>query len=119
MSGRGWRRLPRIGRPDVDAEVRAEIESHLEMQAQELMDAGYTPERARWEAARRFGDRHGVEREVLRIDRAMDREVRRTQHLEDLMLDIRALDPTRSPRCSRLASLPPCCPRAVRPPWTW
>lgn len=89
MSGRGWRRLPRIGRPDVDAEVRAEIESHLEMQAQELMDAGYTPERARWEAARRFGDRHGVEREVLRIDRAMDREVRRTQHLEDLMLDIR------------------------------
>jgi putative ABC transport system permease protein len=89
MRKRGWRSLPRIGRPDVDADVRAEIESHLEMQAQELMDAGYTPERARWEAARRFGDRDGVEREVLQIDRAKEREVRLNQYLEDLLLDAR------------------------------
>ena len=44
MSGGGWRRLPRIGRRDVAAEMRAEIESHLEMQVQELVEAGYSPE---------------------------------------------------------------------------
>ncbi|HEY9450939.1 MAG TPA: permease prefix domain 1-containing protein, partial [Gemmatimonadaceae bacterium] len=40
----------------VEQEVDAEIEFHLEMRAAELVARGMTPEAARAEARRRFGD---------------------------------------------------------------
>ena len=49
---------------DVDAEIREEIELYLELRAGELMDEGMTPEAARREAERLFGDRGKIERRL-------------------------------------------------------
>ena len=89
MSGRSWRPMPQVGRVEVDADVRAELEAHLEMQIQELIQDGYAPEAARAEAQRRFGDRRLVEREVLRIDRKAEGERRRSRIMSDFMIDAR------------------------------
>ena len=56
---RAYRRLVDLalgGRRRVDAEMDQEIESHLEMRVADLVRAGMSPEAARDEAKRRFGD---------------------------------------------------------------
>jgi len=40
----------------VEADIRAELESHLDLVAEELIEQGYAPERAREMARERFGD---------------------------------------------------------------
>ena len=42
--------------PDVERDVREELELHLELRTQELVDAGYPPEEARRMAREAFGD---------------------------------------------------------------
>lgn len=62
-----------------EAEIREEIELHLELRAQELEQEGRTPEEARREALARFGDREEIERRVRReASRRRNREGGRT-----------------------------------------
>ena len=90
MSGaRRWRRLPRVGRANVDAEVRAEVESHLEMQVAELVGEGWSEQDARAEARRRFGERASVEREMRQISVLRERDRRRAQWWDAVWQDTR------------------------------
>lgn len=50
-------------------EVEEELRFHLEMQAQELVCLGFTPDRAKAEAMRRFGDLAATRRQCLRVRR--------------------------------------------------
>lgn len=52
-----------------DADVDEEIAFHLEMRAQELIARGMSPDEARAEAHRRFGDRARVQGEMRRLER--------------------------------------------------
>jgi putative ABC transport system permease protein len=86
---RSWKRLPRIGRSNVEAEVHAEVESHLAMQVADLVREGWSEEEARAEAYRRFGERTRIEREMRTISHVRERETRRAQWWEAVWQDAR------------------------------
>jgi predicted permease len=86
---RAWRRLLRLGRPDPAADIDAEIESHLTLQVDDLVAEGWSPDAARVEALRRFGDRRRAERDVLTVHRKREASMRRTESLGNLVNDIR------------------------------
>lgn len=53
-------------KPDHRQDVQDEIESHLEFEAERLQTEGLTPEEARQEAERRFGDRSEIASEAAK-----------------------------------------------------
>lgn len=64
---RGWRRIPFPFLADrVRRELDDEIQGHLEACTKALVARGMTPEAARAEALRRFGDVKGVRRRLMR-----------------------------------------------------
>ena len=79
-----WRSAERI-RNDVDEELRF----HLEMRVEELVALGLTPTAAREEALRQFGDLEGTRRYCRDLDQRREREVRRTELLEEARQDVR------------------------------
>jgi predicted permease len=87
----GLRRLFRVdrGAVSVDRDLDAELRFHFDMTVEELVKRGFSPEQARREAARRFGDveRH---RETLReIDRDRAKARRRADVWSALVQDVR------------------------------
>lgn len=63
-----FRRLPDGRREaDIEADIRAELEHHLTCAADELVRQGRTPEEARAEANRHFGDLGSIQRRCLKI----------------------------------------------------
>ncbi|MDF1505766.1 ABC transporter permease, partial [Roseisolibacter sp. H3M3-2] len=105
----GVRRAFRLARrrPDVDAEVDAEIAFHLEMRAAELAATGLTPGDARAEALRRFGDPHRWRTAMQALDHQRADGARRAERLSELWLDLRtaARSLRRAPRFALLATL--------------
>ena len=67
----GLRRLFRIGETEsaLQRDAEDEVRFHLEMKVQELVARGMSPEVARQEALRRFGDVHRTRESIERIDR--------------------------------------------------
>ena len=67
----GLRRLFRIGDTEsaVQRDAEDEVRFHLEMKVQELIAKGMSPESARQEALRRFGDVRRTRESIERIDR--------------------------------------------------
>ena len=72
-------------RADVDAELRFHIEGRVE----ELMSKGLSREQAEREARRRFGDIHGIEREVESIDLTTMRRRSLAEHVAAILGDAR------------------------------
>ena len=72
----------------IEQEVDAEIEFHLEMRAAELVARGMTPEAARAEARRRFGDTHEWSMAMSAIDRERVARSERAEWLSDLRQDL-------------------------------
>jgi predicted permease len=72
----------------VEREVDAEIEFHLEMRAAELVARGMTPEAARAEARRRFGDTREWSIAMSAIDRERVARSERAEWLVDLRQDL-------------------------------
>ncbi|HEX5437627.1 MAG TPA: ABC transporter permease [Gemmatimonadaceae bacterium] len=89
MWGRDWRQAFRlaVGKHHVDRAVDEELAFHIEMRARKLMAAGLTPEAARAQALRQFGDMGAVRSECLTIDHQRERAVTRANHLENLRQD--------------------------------
>jgi predicted permease len=87
----GIRRAFRLAlrRPPVEDEVNAEIAFHLEMRAAELVAQGASPEHARVEARRRFGDTHQWSQAMSAVDRERVATQRRLEWLDDLRQDLR------------------------------
>ena len=87
----GIRRAFRLarGRPRIEDDVDDEVAFHLEMRAAELVARGWTPEAARAEAVRRFGDTRQWSVAMSEVDRGRITQERRAEWLDDLRLDVR------------------------------
>ena len=87
----GIRRAFRLagGRPRIEEEVDAEVAFHLEMRAAELVSRGLTPDAARAEARRRFGDPHQWSAAMSAVDRERAAEARRAEWLGNVRQDLR------------------------------
>src|SRR5688500_7278498 len=85
------RRLFRLpGRSaDIAREVDTELRFHLEMRAQELMDAGMAPHAARLAALQSFGDLPGIAAECRTISTRGARERARRALMTGLLHDLR------------------------------
>ena len=85
----GLRRFFRFPLPgQVDQDVDLELQFHLDMRTQELIDEGLAPAVARAEALRRFGDLSHVRQTCREIGTQREREMRRSEILADLRQDI-------------------------------
>ncbi|HZI15427.1 MAG TPA: ABC transporter permease, partial [Myxococcus sp.] len=76
-----------IWRAPVAEEVDAELQFHLEMVTRELVEGGMTPEAARAEALRRFGNLEAVRQECHTLGSAERRERRWANWLAELGQD--------------------------------
>lgn len=89
MTDSRWRRLRRVLRPDLPAEVDAELQFHVEELARALEARGLPAEQARAEALRRFGSVGRIREDCLAIDGAHRRQRRRRERIRDLAADVR------------------------------
>jgi predicted permease len=87
----GIRRLFRLEReqPALADDVDAEIDAHLAMRAAELVAQGMTPEAARDEARRQFGDIAATRGAILALDQVHASHARRQESWDGLRQDIR------------------------------
>lgn len=84
-----WRRYLRFFGPDVAADVDDELAFHLDMRERDLVARGLTPEQARAEARRRFGDVETIRHQLRKGDSRRLRRTRRIEYVEELMQDLR------------------------------
>src|SRR6185503_17136891 len=89
MEGPKWRRYLRFWGSDLDADADEELRFHIESRVQEYVAQGMTPEDARAEAMRRFGDLNRARDRVLEIDQQQEQDRRRTDMWEALRQDLR------------------------------
>ena len=82
------RLIKRLTRASVAEEVADELAFHIEMTTRELMGLGMSPEQARAEAVRRFGDAASVNEACRRYGEQRDRIVRRAEYIGELRQDI-------------------------------
>ena len=87
----GVRRAFRLagGRGRIQEEVAAEVAFHLDMRTAELVARGLTPDAARAEARRRFGDPHQWSVAMSAVDRERAAHERRAEWLDNLRQDLR------------------------------
>ncbi|HEY9226600.1 MAG TPA: ADOP family duplicated permease, partial [Gemmatimonadaceae bacterium] len=88
---KGIRRLLRITRTrtGIDRAVEDELRFHFEMTMRELMAGGMTPDDARKEAERRFGDVERTRDKLKTIDRALAERERRSEWWNAFAQDLR------------------------------
>ena len=86
----GIRRAFRIAlrRPPVEEEVEAEVSFHLEMRTADLVALGLTPDAARAEALRNFGDIQRWSMAMSTVDRERAAQERRAEWWDDLRQDV-------------------------------
>jgi len=72
-----------------DLDVDREIAFHLDQRTARLIDLGYSPEAARAEALRRFGDLERARRSLTAAEHHLERHLRMREHLEELVADLR------------------------------
>lgn len=90
MSVRGARdRLRELLSRQTERAVSDEVEFHLEMQVRDLIAAGWTPEAARREASRMFGDVDRVREEMRALKHERERRARRREALDEIRSDVR------------------------------
>jgi putative ABC transport system permease protein len=80
-------RLPWSSRSRVRREVEDELHFHLEMKAQELIDAGMPPDQANAQARAQFGDLEFTRRYMNRTDQARMATERRGEIADELRQD--------------------------------
>src|SRR5215510_2624501 len=72
----------------VEREVDDELAFHLEMRMQRLIASGMTPDAARREALRQFGDIASVRQDCVTMDEQRERATRRTIRMAEFQQDI-------------------------------
>lgn len=89
--GGAYRRAFRLGRPsrDAGASVDEELEVHLELAVEELVEEGWAPEEARREALRRFGDLERTRRYCTDVQMRRGRGEGRRNSVDELIQDLR------------------------------
>ncbi len=84
-----WRRYARMLGPDPAADVRDELSFHLQAKIDDLVTQGWSPEAARHEAERQFGDFRAVQQIGVRIGEKMERRERLQNYWTDSLQDVR------------------------------
>lgn len=84
-----WYRYLRFWRPNVAADVEAELAFHVDARAQELRDAGLDRDVARAQALREFGDIDVVRQQLRAMDERHAAHDRRVHVATDLTRDAR------------------------------
>src|SRR5215469_4772305 len=84
-----WRRYARLLGPDPAADVKDELQFHLESKIEELIAQGWTPEEARKEATRSFGDIRALQQIGRRIGEKREQRKRLHEYLQDCAQDVR------------------------------
>jgi predicted permease len=79
----------RTYRPDAEADVREEIQAHLELKVEELVASGLPEDEARAEAERCFGDVGRVRSETTALARSRNRRRRLADWIDTLRQDLR------------------------------
>lgn len=80
---------PRVGQLSVDEDVQKELDFHIEMRTQELVELGWDAAEARREAERRFGNVSELSKECRSITRSADKAEVRAVRMDALMQDLR------------------------------
>lgn len=99
----GWRRLRRLWRPSVRADIDAEVAFHIEMRVEEFMGAGLSRAEAEAMARAQFGDVAAVSDGLTRIGERRRRRLSLAELLSSIASDARS--GLRSLRAQWLASL--------------
>ncbi len=89
MSQPTWRRYLRFHGPDIAADVDEELRFHVDARVQEYLAMGMSPDEARTEALRRFGDVNEVRERCRAIDQLNEQDRRRADMWEALRQDLR------------------------------
>jgi predicted permease len=76
-----------LGRGHVGRAVDDEIAFHIQMKVDKLVASGLSPEAARKEALRQFGDLEGVRRMCVTLDNQREHAMRRKNYLDELRQD--------------------------------
>jgi putative ABC transport system permease protein len=76
--------------PSVDKRVRSELAFHIEMRTRELVEQGMSPEDARREAVRRFGNLDAISADMVKIGRQTEGIMRRARFITEATQDARA-----------------------------
>jgi predicted permease len=85
----GWRRAFRLGGRDrLHRDVDDELAFHLAMRAQRLVEAGRTPDEARAEALRQFGDVGAIRADCLTEDQNRERTMHRADVFDAVRRDV-------------------------------
>ena len=84
-----WRRYLRFIRPDVGADVDEELAFHLAMRAERNVALGMSPDDARRDALRRFGDVSLVRHQLVRHDERRQSAEGRKEYFMDFLQDLR------------------------------
>ena len=84
-----WRRYDRLTGSDPAADVKDELRFHLETKIDDLVAQGWSPEDARKEAERQFGDIRAVQQAGERIGEHMERRRRLADYWSDALRDLR------------------------------
>jgi len=84
-----WRRYARFFGHDSAADVRDELDFHIESKIADLLAVGMTPEGARREALRQFGQIHEIENIGVHMGDKMERRQRLADYWTDLTQDVR------------------------------
>jgi predicted permease len=84
-----WHRYVRFWRVNVADDVDAEIAFHVDARAQELVDAGATPEHARRQALAEFGDVERARTTLRAMDERHIADVNRGAAFADVWQDVR------------------------------
>ena len=84
-----WRRYARFFGPDPSQDVKDELAFHIEAKTDDLIRQGLTPDAARKEAERQFGDLRSVQRIGQHIGEKTERRTRLGDYWTDFLHDIR------------------------------
>ena len=102
-----WRRYLRFLGPNAAADLDDELRDHLDSSMESLIARGLSPDAARAEALRRFGDVARIRREVRDMDERHERHTLHLATLDTLVADLRygARGLRRSPVFTLVAAL--------------
>ena len=80
-------RIP-FSRAHIGREIDDELAFHLEMRTQRLVAAGWTPDAARQEALRQFGNVESVRQDCVIMDEQRERGMRRANVMSEIRQDV-------------------------------
>jgi predicted permease len=86
---RRWHRYARLFGPDPAADVDTELKFHLEAKVDDLIAQGFSPQDARKEAERQFGDLRSVQAMGEELGQELQRKKDRADLSGDLLQDLR------------------------------